>query len=106
MIDAQLEALAVDTRRSIYTMILERPRSVSELSSGLPVSRPAVSQHLKVLLDADLAQVTEVGNRRVYSGNPAGMASLREWVDQMWSLAMDSFARFAREQMEDSDESA
>jgi DNA-binding transcriptional ArsR family regulator len=104
MIDAQLEALAVETRRSIYTMLLDGPRSVSEIASGLPVSRPAVSQHLKVLLDADLARVTEVGNRRVYSANPAGMASLRDWVDQMWNQAMESFARFAREQMEDSHE--
>ncbi len=87
-------------------MLLERPRSVSELASGLPVSRPAVSQHLKVLLAADLARVTEVGNRRVYSANPTGMASLREWVDQMWSLAMESFASFATEQTEGSDDSA
>jgi len=100
MVDAQLDALAVETRRTIYTMLLERPRSVSDIAARLPVSRPAVSQHLKVLLDADLAGVTEVGNRRVYSANPAGMAALRDWVDQMWTMAMGSFAGFAQREME------
>ena len=96
MIDAQLDALAVDTRRAIYTMLLERPSSVADIAGRLPVSRPAVSQHLKVLLDAELARVTSVGNRRVYSANPNGMAALRDWVDQMWSMAIGAF-RFRRE---------
>ena len=100
MVDVQLEALAVDTRRSIYTMLLERPRSVAEIADRLPVSRPAVSQHQKVLLDAELARVTSVGNRRVYSANPTGMAALRDWVDQMWSMAIGSFAGFAEREME------
>ena len=100
MVDAQLDALAVDTRRAIYTMLLERPRSVVEIADRLPVSRPAVSQHLKVLLDAELARVTSVGNRRVYSTNPTGMAALRDWVDQMWSMAIGSFAGFAEREME------
>lgn len=100
MVDAQLEALSVETRRSIYTMVLERPRSVGDIANRLPVSRPAVSQHLKVLLDADLARVTRVGNRRVYSANPAGMTALRDWIDQMWDMAMGSFADFARQEME------
>ena len=94
--DAQLEALSVETRRAIYTMLLERPRSVGEIAEGLPVSRPAVSQHLKVLLDAELARVTDVGNRRVYSANPEGMAALRDWIDRMWDMAMGSFADFAQ----------
>lgn len=100
MVDAQLEALSVETRRSIYTMLLERPRSVGDLADHLPVSRPAVSQHLKVLVDADLARVTNAGNRRIYSANPAGMAALREWIDRMWDMAMGSFADFARREME------
>src|SRR5688572_611413 len=100
MVDAQLDALAVETRRAIYTMLLEKPRSVGDLADRLPVSRPAVSQHLKVLLEAELAGVTNVGNRRVYSANPTGMAALRDWVDQMWDMAMGSFAGFAQREME------
>jgi len=100
MVDAQLDALAVETRRAIYTMLLEKPRSVGDLADRLPVSRPAVSQHLKVLLEAELARVTSVGNRRVYSANPTGMAALRDWVDQMWDMAMGSFAGFAQREME------
>ena len=100
MVDAQLDALAVETRRVIYTMLLEKPRSVGDLADRLPVSRPAVSQHLRVLLEAELARVTSVGNRRVYSANPTGMAALRDWVDQMWDMAMGSFAGFAQREME------
>lgn len=100
MVETQLGALAVETRRAIYTMLLERPRSVTEVAAGLPVSRPAVSQHLKVLLDADLARVTTIGNRRVYAANPTGMRALRDWVDEMWSLAMGNFAGFAEKEME------
>ncbi|RPI21076.1 MAG: ArsR family transcriptional regulator, partial [Actinobacteria bacterium] len=90
MVDTQLDALAVETRRAIYQMLLERPHSVGELAARLPVSRPAVSQHLKVLVDAELARATTVGNRHVYSADPAGMAALRDWVDQMWDMAMGS----------------
>jgi DNA-binding transcriptional ArsR family regulator len=100
MVDVQLEALAVDTRRAIYTMLLERPRSVAEIASALPVSRPAVSQHLKVLVDADLARATSVGAKRIYSADPAGMAALRDWVDRMWDMAMAGFAAFARQEKE------
>ena len=100
MVDSQLDALAVETRRVIYMMLLERPRSVAELAALLPVSRPAVSQHLKVLLDAELARVTSIGSRRVYSADPTGMAALRDWVDQMWNMAMGSFAAFAQREME------
>jgi DNA-binding transcriptional ArsR family regulator len=101
MVDAQLDALAVETRRAIYTMLLDRPRSVGDIADHLPVSRPAVSQHLKVLLDAELARVTSIGNRRVYSADPRGMAALREWVDEMWTMAMGRFADFAEKEMEE-----
>ena len=100
MVDVQLDALATETRRAIYTMLLEHPRSVGDIARRLPVSRPAVSQHLKVLLDADLVRVTSVGNRRVYSADPTGIAALRGWVDQMWDMAMGSFADFAQREME------
>jgi len=101
MVDIQLDALAAETRRAIYTMLLERPRSVTDIAAQLPVSRPAVSQHLKVLVDADLARVTRSGNRRVYSADPTGMALLRDWVDQMWDMAMGSFAGFATRHTEE-----
>lgn len=94
VIDAQLEALAVDTRRDIYTMLLERPRSVQEMADELPVSRPAVSQHLKVLVEAGLAKATTVGNRRVYSVDPVGAAEFRAWADRLWSDAIGRFADF------------
>jgi DNA-binding transcriptional ArsR family regulator len=98
MVDAQLEALSVDTRRQIYRLLAERPRSVGELAELVPVSRPAVSQHLKVLVDADLATVQTSGTRHVYSADPEGMERLRQWIDEMWELALGSFARFARDE--------
>jgi DNA-binding transcriptional ArsR family regulator len=101
MVNSQLDALAVETRRAIYMMLLEAPLSVGDIADRLPVSRPAVSQHLKVLLGAELARVTSVGNRRVYSADPRGMVALRDWVDRMWTLAMGSFADFAQREMED-----
>lgn len=100
MVGDQLDALAVDSRRTIYEMLLTRPRSVTDIASLLPISRPAVSQHLKVLTDAGLARATSVGSRRVYSADPAGMAALREWVDQMWDTAMGGFVDFAKQQKE------
>ena len=100
MVGDQLEALAVGSRRAIYEMLLTRPRSVTDIASHLPISRPAVSQHLKVLTDAGLARATSVGSRRVYSADPSGMAELREWVDQMWDTAMGGFVDFAKQQKE------
>ena len=95
MIDDQFAALSVDTRRHIFGMLLERPRSVQELANELPVSRPAVSQHLKVLTEAGLTRVSNVGTRRVYSPDPAGVAAFRQWADRMWSEAVGKFADFA-----------
>ena len=94
MIDAQLEALAVHTRRHIYTMLLEQPRSVQEIADEMPVSRPAVSQHLKVLVEAGLAKAATVATRRVYSADPEGVAEFRAWADRLWSDAIGSFADF------------
>lgn len=94
MSDALIEALAVDTRRQIFTMLLQRPRSVQELADELPVSRPAVSQHLKTLVEAGLATSTTVGTRNVYAPDPEGLSQLRTWADQLWSAAMESFAVF------------
>lgn len=103
MIETQLSALAVDTRRQIYGMLIERPRSVQELADELPVSRPAVSQHLKVLMDAGLARSTTAGTRRIYAADPAGVAAFRQWADQLWTEAIGSFANFANTTKEEND---
>jgi len=95
MVSEQLEALAVTTRREIYTILLEGSRSVGEIAKELPVSRPAVSQHLKVLADAGLVGVSVSGNRHYYGALPAGLETLRSWADQMWEQAMGRFAEFA-----------
>lgn len=95
------EALAAPTRRHIYQLLADRPRSVGELAAQLPVSRPAVSQHLRVLVDARLARLTTVGNRNVYSVDPDGMTALRATVDEMWETAMGRFAGFVQREMED-----
>ncbi len=92
----QLDALGVETRRDIFLMLLARPRPVGDLAVELPVSRPAVSQHLKVLLDSGLVSVTREGTRRVYAADPAGIEALREWADGLWEAALAGFADFAR----------
>jgi DNA-binding transcriptional ArsR family regulator len=101
MIEDQLTALAVGTRRQIYVMLIERPRSVRELADELPVTRPAVSQHLKVLTDAGLAKSTHVGTSRIYSADPSGVAAFRRWADQLWSEAIGTFADFANAEIEE-----
>ena len=104
MVSEQLEALAVPTRRSIFTTLLEGPRSVGEIADGLPVSRPAVSQHLKVLAEAGLVEVSVSGNRHYYQARPAGLAALRNWTDQMWDQAMGRFADFAARKEQNMDD--
>lgn len=90
----QLNGLAVlgdDTRRSIFELLAAGPRSVGELASELPVSRPAVSQHLKVLKEAGLVSDRALGTRRIYQLNPDGLADLRAYLDRFWSQALASF---------------
>ena len=84
-------ALGDPTRRQIFELIAARPQAVGELASGLPVSRPAVSQHLKVLKDAGLVRDQPAGNRRVYHLDPTGVAALRAYLDQFWSDALTAF---------------
>src|SRR5919109_2581564 len=86
-----LAALGDRTRRAIFERLAERPRAVGELARELPVSRPAVSQHLKVLKDAGLVVGTPVGNRRVYEVDPEGLAALRDYLDGFWSRALAAF---------------
>jgi DNA-binding transcriptional ArsR family regulator len=81
--DAGLGLLGDATRRAIFTLLAERPRSVAELAGRLPVSRPAVSQHLRALSDAGLVRAHADGTRRVYRLDPAGVAALRAYVDRL-----------------------
>ena len=87
-----LEALGDGTRRAIVDLLAERPRSVGELAGALPVSRPAVSLHLRVLRQAGLVRHTPVGTRNVYRLDPGGLAVLRTYLDRMWATALDAFA--------------
>jgi DNA-binding transcriptional ArsR family regulator len=84
-------ALGDPTRRDIFARIAERPRAVSELASELPVSRPAVSQHLRILKDAGLVVARAEGNRRIYRADPAGLAALRDQLDTFWHQALTTF---------------
>ncbi|MCL2395797.1 MAG: metalloregulator ArsR/SmtB family transcription factor [Acidimicrobiaceae bacterium] len=86
-----LEALGDPTRRAIVEYLSEHPCAVGQLADRLPVSRPAVSQHLKVLKDAGLVTVQQEGNRRIYGLDPEGIGELRDYVDRFWSSALRSF---------------
>ena len=84
-------ALGDPTRRAIFERIARRPRAVVELARELPVSRPAVSQHLKVLKDAGLVVDHRAGTRRVYRLNPAGVAALRADLERFWRSALAAY---------------
>ena len=86
-----LTALADPTRRRIFERLKRGPRAVGKLAAGLPVSRPAVSQHLKVLKEAGLVQENREGARRVYQIDPKGLGQLRAWLDQFWDEALEAF---------------
>lgn len=98
-IDRQLTALADPTRRAVYDLVRANPSTVTALAAELPVSQPAVSQHLKVLAEADLVSVTAAGTRRIYRADPAGVQALRTWVDGLWDDVLDSFVDAARDQV-------
>ena len=84
-------ALADPTRREIFERIADAPSAVGELANELPVSRPAVSQHLKVLKDAGLVVDRAIGTRRVYEIDPNGLGELRAWLDKFWGEALQAF---------------
>jgi len=84
-------ALGDPTRRAIVAQLAERPRAVGELAAALPVSRPAVSQALKVLKAAGLVSERAVGTRRIYRLNPSAVAALRDQLDTFWSRALASY---------------
>jgi DNA-binding transcriptional ArsR family regulator len=86
-----LDALGDPTRRAIFEQIGEGPSAVVDLADRLPVSRPAVSQHLKILKEAGLVRDVQVGTRRVYSLDPDGVAGLRDYLERFWNTALQSF---------------
>ena len=86
-------ALADPTRRRVFEKLGSGPKSVGEIAHGLPVSRPAVSQHLRVLKEAGLVADHAEGTRRVYAIDPQGLGALRKWLDQFWDAALQAYAQ-------------
>jgi DNA-binding transcriptional ArsR family regulator len=99
-----LTALADPTRRAVFERVGRSPAAVGEIAAGLPVSRPAVSQHLKVLKEAGLVTETPQGTRRIYRLDPRGIGALRDWLDQFWAGQLGAFRDFV-EQQEQEDKS-
>ena len=90
-----MDALGDPTRRAIFERLRSGPRPVVELAHGLPVSRPAVSQHLRVLKEAGLVRDQAVGTRRIYEVDPDGIGQVRTWFEEFWTDALDAFKRAA-----------
>ena len=88
-------ALADETRRAIVSRLAEKPLPVGQLAAGLPVTRSAVSQHLKILKDAGLVSERAVGTRRIYRLNPTAVAALRDQLDAFWRRALEGYADVA-----------
>lgn len=87
------ELLAEPSRRSILTLLADRPRAVGELAADLPISRPAVSQHLRVMKNAGLVTDEEQGTRRVYRLDPMAVAAFRDQLDVFWNRTLAGFAQ-------------
>ena len=90
--DFALAALADPTRRRVFEKLSSGPKAVGAIARGLPVSRPAVSQHLRVLKEAGLVADRPDGARRLYSIDPRGLGALRKWLDQFWDTALQAYA--------------
>jgi DNA-binding transcriptional ArsR family regulator len=95
---AVLDALGDGTRRQVFELLRGGPQSVGQLAARLPVSRPAVSQHLKALKEAGLVTDQADGRLRRYRVERAGVAALREWVDEFWTDALGAFSAFVAEE--------
>jgi DNA-binding transcriptional ArsR family regulator len=89
-----LDALADPTRRTIFERVARRPQSVGELAADLPVSRPAVSQHLRTLKEAQLVVDQAQGTKRIYRIDPRGIGIMRAWLDDQWCEALAAFQKF------------
>jgi DNA-binding transcriptional ArsR family regulator len=94
---AALSALGDSSRRAIFEHLAERPSAVNEIAASMPVSRSAVSQHLRVLKEAGLVTETPDGTRRIYRLDPRGIGAVRDWLDTYWAAALDAFAAFVDE---------
>lgn len=92
---AGFAALGDPTRRAIFERVAAKPSSVGALALGLPVSRPAVSQHLRVLKDAGLVSEVPMGTKRIYRLDPRGLGAIRAWLDAHWATALTAFADHA-----------
>ena len=88
---AAMVALADPTRRTVFELVAARPRSVAELTRVLPVSQPAISQHLKILKEARLVRAEPRGASNVYHLDPHGLGQMRAWIDRMWGDALNAF---------------
>ena len=93
-----LDALGDPTRRAVFEVLATGPHPVGGIAAGLPVSRPAVSQHLRVLKEAGLVRDRRHGTRRMYSVDPAGLAVLRDYLERYWDSALEAFERAATEE--------
>jgi len=93
-----LQALGDPTRRAVLEELRDGPRAVGEIAARLPVSRPAVSQHLRVLKEAGLVTERQNGTRRLYRVNPDGLADLREYLSRFWEEALASFKEAAEKE--------
>jgi DNA-binding transcriptional ArsR family regulator len=96
------DALGDGTRREIFERLAVRPQAVGELADQLPVSRPAVSQHLRVLKGAGLVTDRPAGNRRISQVDPAGISALRAYLDQFWNESLASFKEAAEQRVKES----
>ena len=94
----QMNALGDPTRRAILERLLNGPMAVGELARDFPVSRPAISQHLRVLKDAHLVLDRPAGNRRLYQVDPAGIEALRRYFDRFWTDALAAFKKAAEQE--------
>jgi DNA-binding transcriptional ArsR family regulator len=95
--NAVFRALSDPSRRSIVERLTARPMSVREITDGMRISQPAVSQHLDVLRKAGLVQVRGEGARNIYSSDPKGLGVIRAWLDRHWTRALDNYARLLEE---------
>jgi len=100
MSDRVFAALADPTRRAVFERIAERPQSVGALAAQLPVSRPAVSQHLKVLKDAGLVADEARGTSRIYRIDPHALGPVRRWLDEQWERSLENFRKLAEQEDE------
>ena len=98
MTDRVFAALADPTRREIFERLAERPQSVNTLAANFPISRPAVSQHLRILKDAGLVADEARGTSRIYRIDPNGLGPIRRWLDEQWDRSLADFKKIAEQE--------